>query len=833
MTISLKDGRRKTEDGKYTKENENATEDAQYFPSPFFRLPSWLWAALATAVAIFPVAGVFTRTRLFFVRDLTMAFRPRFLFLRHSIASGTFPFWDPYTAHGQPAINDALYQLFHLPSLAIRLLLPEVEAYNAWIALPVPLAALGMYLFLRRQVRPPSAALGAVAFALAGPIVSSTNFPNMSWSICAVPFVFWALERVFERRTLASAALLALMVALQALAGEPVSLVTTLVIALGYATLPLPRRRDWRVAALTIYGIAMGCLLGAIQYVPLGLATRASARGQMVDSDFWTFHPLALIELLVPHFFGDYFNSNLRELAWMIALNSGRDPFYYTMYVGVPIALLAGVAMVSRRPATRFWTIVVVLCAVASLGAHTPVYPVIQAVFPLVKSFRFPVKYLSLAAFGLATLAAMSFQWLVDEDVPKGPVRAVLWLSGALTLVTYIVLAWVLIAPALPIRGFFQLAVWAKVPAPIQGAEFLLYRARPLLSSLLLKLIAASFLIWVAASARRERRFALGVLAAFVVVDLLASNASVNPTIDPRLLALPEWLQHVPSDMHERVYIGGRPDGYVNTSDEDAPKYARSLDDYPEMEQRYVVVGEYLFQPSAARIRESMSYDLPVLWPIEFARAHSLFMISSRAARLRWLERVGTRYALLPQPPSPGAQPLAEMVSTPQMHLYDVFPSARRVMVVPDALMGPSIDWQIQGMFLERFHPSDGVLVTGAPPSATGFPGAPVQASATFVEDGLNRVVIQAGLPKDGYLALFDTYNPDWQVQVDGEPAMLMRANGLFRAVHIARGSHLVTFTYRPRALYIGATISALSALVLAAACFVGRGGASRPDTHG
>ena len=820
MTLAPTDERQQTTDATH--------EHDAYSSSSIARLPSFFWAALAVAIAIIPIAGVFTNTRLFFVRDLTMAFRPRFLFLRHAIASGTFPFWDPYTAHGQPAINDALYQLFHLPSLPIRLLLPEVPAYNVWIALPVPLAALGMYLFLRRQVRPVAATLGAIAFALAGPIVSSTNFPNMSWSVCAVPFVFWALERLFERRTLASAGLLAVMVALQALAGEPVSLATTLAIALGYATLPLPRRRDWRIALLTIYGIGAGCLLAAIQYVPLGLATQGSARSLKIDADFWTFHPLALIELVVPHFFGDYFNSNLRELAWMIALNSGRDPFYYSMYIGVPIALLAAVAMASRRPATRFWTVVVAICAVASLGAHTPVYPVIQAVVPIVKSFRFPVKYLSLAAFGLATLGAMALQWLLDEDVPRRPVRAVLLGAGAIALVTYVFVAWVLIAPALPIRFFFRLAEWAKVPAPIQGAEFLLYRARPLLSSLFLKLICTTFLLWVAASARKERRLALAVLSVFAVVDLLASNAGVNPTIDPKLLAPPEWLQHIPADMHERVYVGGRPDGYVNTADEDAPKYARSMDEYPEMEQRYVVVSEYLFQPSAARVRESMSYDLPVLWPIEFSKAHSLFLISSTAARLRWLERVGTRYALLPQPPYPGATPLAEMVSTPQMHLYEIDPQASRASIVPDALVpdalsGPSVEWQIQGMFLQRFHPSDGVLVSDPPPPAAGFPGAPVPASTTFLEDGLNRVVIKAGLPKDGYLALFDTYNTDWKVDVDGAPAPLMRADGLFRAVHLARGVHTVTFSYHPVSLYVGAAISAITALVLIAGAFVGR----------
>jgi hypothetical protein len=796
-------------------------------------LPSFLYAAVAIAVAIIPVAGVFTRTRLFFVRDLTMAFRPRFLFLRQAIASGTFPLWDPYAAHGQAAINDALYQLFHLPSLLIRLLLPEVPAYNVWIALPVPLAALGMFLFLRRTLRPVAAAFGAIAFALAGPIVSSTNFPNMSWSICAVPFVFWALELVFERRSFASAALLAVLIALQALAGEPVSLAATLTMAAGYALLPAPRRRDWRLAMLVAFGIVMGCLLAAVQYVPLGLAAHASARGQLVDTDFWTFHPLALIELLVPHFFGDYFHSNLRELAWMVALNSGRDPFYYTMYVGVPIALLAGVAMASRRPSTRFWTVVVLVCALASLGAHTPLYPAIQAIVPLVRSFRFPVKYLSLAAFGLATLSAMTFEWLLDGDVSPRAVRAVLVASGALALVAYIVVAWVLVAPALPIRAFFRLAVWAKVPLPIQGAEFLLYRARPMLTTLMLKLISVSFLLWVAASGRRERRLALAALSVFAVVDLLASNASVNPTIDQKLLAEPGWVEHVPRDMHERVYVGGRPDGYLTMADDDAPKYARSMDENAEMENRHFLVSEYLFQTSGARIRESMSYDLPVLWSMEFGRAHSIFTRMSKPARLRFLERVGTRYALLPLPPFPGAQPLAEMVSTPQMHLYEIDPGARRATIVPDALMGPNVDWQIQGMFLDRFHPSDGVLVSEPPPPAAGFPGASVPASATFVEDGLNRVVIEARLPQDGYLALFDTYTPDWKVQVDGAPAPLMRADGLFRAVHVARGVHVVTFTYRPGALYIGAALSAASALVLAAAWLAGRRGLPLPDMHG
>ena len=81
------------------------------------------------------------------------------------------------------------------------------------------------------------------------------------------------------------------------------------------------------------------------------------------------------------------------------------------------------------------------------------------------------------------------------------------------------------------------------------------------------------------------------------------------------------------------------------------------------------------------------------------------------------------------------------------------------------------------------------------------------KSTAVFVEDGLNKVVIRSGLPADGYLVLLDTYNPDWHVDVDGSPAVLMRGNGLFRAVHVARGNHVVTFSYHSGKFRAGASI--------------------------
>src|SRR4029078_13713631 len=109
------------------------------------------------------------------------------------------------------------------------------------------------------------------------------------------------------------------------------------------------------------------------------------------------------------------------------------------------------------------------------------------------------------------------------------------------------------------------------------------------------------------------------------------------------------------------------------------------------MDQRHVLAGELVFEPSGPRMREALSYDLPLIWPLDYARMVGLFQVASRVDRLRFLTRVGTRFVLLPTPPSAGALPLAGGVSAEQLHLYDFNPAARRACSVARWLLGPHL----------------------------------------------------------------------------------------------------------------------------------------------
>jgi hypothetical protein len=70
-----------------------------------------------------------------------------------------------------------------------------------------------------------------------------------------------------------------------------------------------------------------------------------------------------------------------------------------------------------------------------------------------------------------------------------------------------------------------------------------------------------------------------------------------------------------------------------------------------------------------------------------------------------------------------------------------------------------------------------------------------------------SSVFIDVEMPSDGEVILTQQAAPGWHVTVDGGEATPQEI-GLFRGVHVARGSHAVKWSYRPLPLFIGAILS-------------------------
>jgi hypothetical protein len=88
-----------------------------------------------------------------------------------------------------------------------------------------------------------------------------------------------------------------------------------------------------------------------------------------------------------------------------------------------------------------------------------------------------------------------------------------------------------------------------------------------------------------------------------------------------------------------------------------------------------------------------------------------------------------------------------------------------------------------------------------------------------------DRVEIEAETGARGILVFADLLYPGWNVEVDGEPSVILRANRMMRGVPLPPGKHRVVFQYQPLSVRIGAAVSAASVglifLVVAAAWMV------------
>lgn len=92
-----------------------------------------------------------------------------------------------------------------------------------------------------------------------------------------------------------------------------------------------------------------------------------------------------------------------------------------------------------------------------------------------------------------------------------------------------------------------------------------------------------------------------------------------------------------------------------------------------------------------------------------------------------------------------------------------------------------------------------------------------------LVEDDPDRVLVEVNSRGRGLLVLRDVAAPGWRAAVDGRPAPMVSADHAFRGVVVPAGRSMVTFTYAPSSLTVGAWGSFAGLLLLAGSAGVVR----------
>jgi hypothetical protein len=301
-----------------------------------------------------------------------------------------------------------------------------------------------------------------------------------------------------------------------------------------------------------------------------------------------------------------------------------------------------------------------------------------------------------------------------------------------------------------------------------------------------------------------------------IVADLVVNAWAINPTFNPAYLAEPAWLVLTHTHSDSRVYVGGKTQGMLDASDLDASRAYLNPPGLSGSASRAALSGQVNFNPSGWRSREMLSNDLAILWPRDFTMMSKRFFLSGRRERDLLLDRTGVRYRVLPRRQAGERTPLVQVPYLMECFLFDYgSEAAPRVTVVSKTEVVGEMRQQIEALFTGGWD-SRSMAIIDREPAAAGDAGPPVPPSATITTDTANRVVVAAGAGEaGGYVVLLDSFSEDWRATADGHPATIVRANGLFRAVRLNPGAHVVEFRYRPAAFLVGAAASAAAMAVV------------------
>lgn len=363
--------------------------------SPFLAvaLLTLLWLAL-----FFPLL---LGGRALFFGDIGLYFVPQLAFQRGELLAGRVPLWNPYILCGTPFVGNPQSWALYPSSLLLAALSPERAA--GWIgAGHCLLAAVGTLLFLRRRGSSTGAAtLGAAAFGFGGALVSKMQFPNMVQAGAFLPWLLWSADRAIDvpgaRRGAAFGAILGLAV----LAAHPQMTWMQGWLALAWVLY----RRPGRPARATLAGgAALGLLLSAGQWLPVLAAVRESVRPalSLSSANRFLLPPYALAtSFLAPNFYGNPATADgyiARGNFWEPCAYAGRAPF--------ALAALALALGGRARHDVRFWGAAFAFALWLAVGRGGGLYIAAYLLLPGQRLFHDPARWLHLASFALAALAA-------------------------------------------------------------------------------------------------------------------------------------------------------------------------------------------------------------------------------------------------------------------------------------------------------------------------------------------------------------------------------------------------------------------------------------------
>lgn len=693
--------------------------------------------------------------------DQAQSFYPRQVFVDRAVEQGDLPAWDPYTFAGHPYLSNGGNSFFYPLRQLVTLATGPALAHDLYLMLHMALAGCAAYVLLR-ELRLSTAAslLGGVAWMWNPFFLSWAQLellpPVVAWLPLGLALVHRADRRGSWPARLGAGAACGLML----LGGSlDLAMVACGVVGLYAAALTARRlwadrhlggtRRRWLAAIgrlASIPGVAVG--IGAPAMLPFALLSQRFTRTPL---DYDTFADNVTVPL-----------TTFWHFWWRPGFPFTDTTMHRMAFVGTPIAVLAVIGLLRRRPGTGL-ALGMLVGSVLVLG-RTPLVPVLDGISG---SYRFLSlgRFMYAWALGFIILAATGLDWCVGliagrpsqdaqgQPIALGDPRS--WRRDLRTGAAVLAVAAVLMGTGAQLFRYDR----AINPHFTPRTRDWLFPETPAISALLAR--------------------------------------DTGPAADRNLPIMRPGLQPLPDSSIPMVFPFESAAGY----DSALPSTIANL--------WRVVLGE---DPDVVEER-----GLP---------SGLVTLFYTDRTRFELLPRLGITSVLGPNDleDEPGwdesgrrERGLVTVYDGPDADLLEVVDPAPRAYVVhhatyaasPDDALetftDPSFPWRTTVLLEGDAATADDASAAGDPPAARPLEPAEV------TDHDLTEVSIDVSTDAAGYLVVLDSYDEGWTATVDGRPAEVVRANAAFRAIEVPAGSSTVTLRYTMPGLQVGLALALLT----------------------
>ncbi len=702
-------------------------------------------------------------------------------------AEGVIPSWNPFAFAGSPLMAISQSAVWYPPNL-LHAFVNDAVANDVRVVLAFIAAGVGGHLLAGRLVGDArAAAVAGVAVALGGFMFAHLGHQAIIATFAWLPWVLWALDRLVERIDPMRVLVAALALGMCVVAGHPQMLVLTALTAgcwtLARVALDRPPGRPWwrPLSALALTGVA-GAAVGAVHLLPVLAVLGATDRSALAfeDATSLSFELSHTPLYLFPYLFGGVgpdgpFAGPYRGLGSRTELG---------VYVGAAALGLAaaGFTRWRRHPPTMALVVAAAAIGLITLGAVTPLAGLVHAT-PVLGEMRAWARYGAVVGLAVAVLAAHGVAHLLSSDRTERR-RA----AAIAAVVPGVMFVFAVIAP--------HVVTFRVYRSP--GAGMLLALAVPL----------AFAAVVPAAMALVSRRAVVWVALLAVGLDLVVSYGWWY-----------DWRRDAPDPAVVEAMVTGRtsdPRATVHDADGGIDRVMFVGVDVNAMRPwvapgsdlvgiRHVNGYDPLIPAEYADAAADMDYTGAVLAPEEVWRDGGALL-----HRLR-VTTVLVDPATAPLPP---ADLLGEGVPVPASRLvrHTLEP------VLPDAF--------VAGHVVEVDGDEAAAAATSSPPGLFGSTVVVDGCTSCAAIDGTgggtatarfgaNRVTASVRADGPSMLVVSQAHFPGWAATVNGDPADVVRIDGLVTGVPVPRGESNVVLHYEPPGLRLGVVVSVLSLLLL------------------